>query len=497
MLILVTGGAGFVGTNLIKRLLKEGHEVVSIDDYSTGKKENHIDHKNVQYVKRDLLDIDPNDFNYKPALIYHLAAKARIQPSFEQPEEYIRVNYEGTYNMIRLAKKKNISLIYAGSSSHHSGKFKNPYTFSKDMGEDIVKLYREHFNLRASIVRFYNVYGPHQLTEGGYTTLIGRWIHNIETNQPCFIYGDGTKRRDFTHVEDIVDGLYKILELGKYGHDFELGRGKNYSVNEVAEFFGIKEEVVYEPGKPGEAQSTLCTDSKAKEILGWVPTINLEDYIQNGIANFNVIANDKPSISFDHFKTQPEVTYNVNEFKGFTTEIDSKLDNDIWSGGDYKWKIESIKHIINKLKPKVIVETGFATGRSSTVFLNFCEQFNIKTKMYSFEHNKNSKKHADKLSTYFNNFNFILADTKSQDMINYLKDEIKKIDLYFCDGNKNLYENDINAIYPYMNKGGYILMDDGWHNSVSQLAYKIAKEKKINLTLLPKYERKGFLLGPI
>jgi len=277
MLILVTGGAGFVGTNLIKQLLKKGHRILSVDDYSTGKKENHINHKDVQYIERDILDIDPYDFQYKPALIYHLAAKARIQPSFEQPEEYIRVNYEGTYNLIKLAQKERIALIYAGSSSHHSGKFKNPYTFSKDMGEDIIKLYREHFGLRASIVRFYNVYGPHQLTEGAYTTLIGRWIDNIEKNIPCEIYGNGMKRRDYTHVDDIVNGLIKILERGNYKDDFEFGRGKNHSVNEVAKMFDITPE--YKENKSGEAQDTLCDNSVAKKLLNWSPIINLEDYI--------------------------------------------------------------------------------------------------------------------------------------------------------------------------------------------------------------------------
>jgi|TARA_R110001583_G_scaffold106009_3_gene254086 UDP-glucose 4-epimerase len=279
MRILVTGGAGFVGTNLIKDLLKKGHEVISVDNYSTGKKENHI--KGATYIQRDILDIDPHDFIYKPDLVYHLAAKSRIQPSFEQPEEYIRVNYEGTYNIIKLCLKENISLIYAGSSSHHSGKYKNPYTFSKDMGEDIIKLHREHFGLRASIVRFYNVYGPHQLTEGGYTTLIGRWIDNIEKNIPCEIYGDGTKRRDFTHVDDIVKGLIKILERGNYRDDFEFGRGQNYAINEVAKMFNIKP--IYKENKPGEAQDTLCDNSMAKKQLNWRPIINLEDYIYNKI----------------------------------------------------------------------------------------------------------------------------------------------------------------------------------------------------------------------
>ena len=277
MRILVTGGAGFIGTNLIKTILKKGHEVISVDNYSTGKKENHIKHKDVQYLDMDILDIDCNDFGFKPALIYHLAAKARIQPSFEQPEEYIRVNYEGTYNIIKLCLKEGISMIYAGSSSHHSGKFSNPYTFSKDMGEEIIQLYRKHFGLRASIVRFYNVYGPYQLTEGGYTTLIGRWLNNIKNNIPCEIYGDGTKRRDFTHVDDIVRGLVKILERGNYKDDFEFGRGQNYSVNDVAKMLNISP--IYKKDKLGESQNTLCDNSAAKKLLNWKPIIDLKNYI--------------------------------------------------------------------------------------------------------------------------------------------------------------------------------------------------------------------------
>ena len=282
MLILVTGGAGFIGTNLIKQLLKKGHKIISVDNYSTGKKENHIDHKNVQYLDRDILDIIPNDFVYKPSLVYHLAAKARIQPSFEQPEEYIKVNYEGTYNLIKLCLKRNIPLIYAGSSSHHSGKLSNPYTFSKDMGEEMIQLYRKHFKLRASIVRFYNVYGPHQLTEGGYTTLIGRWMSNIEKDIPCEIYGDGEKRRDFTHVDDIIRGLVKILERGNYRDDFEFGRGQNYSINEVAKMFNITP--TYKEDKLGESQITLCDNNVAKKTLNWRPIINLKDYISKQIS---------------------------------------------------------------------------------------------------------------------------------------------------------------------------------------------------------------------
>ena len=274
MNILVTGGAGFIGTNLINRLVKN-HKVSSLDNYSTGKKSNH--HKEAEYVKGDICDLK-NDFDADFDIVFHLAAIARIQPSFERPEDYIKTNFQGTYNIVKYCVRKNIPLIYAGSSSHHSGKFKNPYTFSKDQGEDIIKLYQEHFNLQATIVRFYNVYGPNQLTEGGYTTLIGRWINNINNGVQCEIYGDGSKRRDFTHVDDITRGLTMIMDQNAYGYTFELGRGKNHSILDVAKMFDIKP--THKKNKPGEAQETLANYSIARHVLGWEPTINLEDYVK-------------------------------------------------------------------------------------------------------------------------------------------------------------------------------------------------------------------------
>jgi len=278
MRIIVTGGAGFVGTNLCKKLIELGHEVTSIDNYSTGKKENHI--KGVRYKDFDIRKVYDYKwvYNQHPDIIFHMAAIARIQPSFEQPKKYFTTNANGTLEIVDYCAKNNVPLIYAGSSSHHSGKFKNPYTFSKDIGEEIVKLYQEHYNLKASIVRFYNVYGPHQLMEGSYTTLIGRWLNNIEKGIECEIYGDGLQRRDFTHVDDIVDALIRIQKQQAYKFIFELGRGKNYSVNEVAKMLNINP--IYKPFKPGEAINTLNTDTSAQSLLGWEPKINLEDYIK-------------------------------------------------------------------------------------------------------------------------------------------------------------------------------------------------------------------------
>jgi len=272
MKVLVTGGAGFVGTNLIKQLLEDGHTVISIDNYSTGLKSNH--QEGCVYIEGDIRKFD---WPFEVDVVFHMAAVARIQPSFERPDDYITTNFNGTYEIVKFCVERNVPLIYAGSSSKHSGRFKNPYTFPKDLGEDIITLYQKHFGLNATITRFYNVYGPHQLTEGGYTTLIGRWIHNIENGIQCEIYGDGEQRRDFTHVDDIVSALTMIMYQKEYGHEFELGRGKNYSVNEIADMFGITP--IYKDEKPGEARETLNTDDTAFDVLGWVATTNIEDYI--------------------------------------------------------------------------------------------------------------------------------------------------------------------------------------------------------------------------
>ncbi len=276
MKILVTGGAGFVGTNLIIKLLEEGHRVVSIDNYSTGLQVNH--QEGAEYVRADIREINDYSKYGNFDVVFHLAAIARIQPSFSRPEEYFTTNANATLKIADFCAKNNIPLVYAGSSSHHSGKFKNPYTFSKDVGEEIMTLFQKIYGLKASIARFYNVYGPYQLKEGSYTTLIGVWEACVEKNLPLTIYGDGSKRRDFTHIEDIVSALSSIKDRQAWGYTFELGRGKNYSIKEIADMFDW--EIIYAPDKEGEAQETLCTDTLAREILGWKPKIDIRDYIK-------------------------------------------------------------------------------------------------------------------------------------------------------------------------------------------------------------------------
>ena len=290
MKILVTGGAGFVGTNLIKRLLDDGHKVVSLDNYSTGKEENEIDHKNVTYFNVDLRDaVDFDFFMEKPDLIYHLAALPRIQPSFEFPAITFEANVLGTLNLLEWVRNKenDIPIVYAGSSSFHGGVYKNPYTFTKWQGEEVIQMYNKLFDLPMAICRFYNVYGPHQLTEGEYCTVIGIFETQYKNGDELTITCNGEQRRDFTHVYDIVDGLVKcgdalVLDTNKYkvnGQIFELGRGENYSINVVAQSFDVG--YTYIPERPGEVKETLFTDTTSKELLDWNPTIDLLDYIES------------------------------------------------------------------------------------------------------------------------------------------------------------------------------------------------------------------------
>jgi len=277
MKVLVTGGAGFIGTNFIKLLKQNKHLVISVDNYSTGNISNH--QEGVKYLNFDITNPALYDQLHDIEIVFHLAAIARIQPSFERPADYFMTNAYGTFLVAHFCTNKNIPLVYAGSSSHHSGKFKNPYTFSKDVGEEVVTLFQQHFNLQASIARFYNVYGPHQLTDGSYTTLIGRWIKRKEEGLPLIIYGDGSKRRDFTHVDDIIKALYLIYEKEVWGEVFELGREKNYSVLEVAKMFN--HPYLFEDDKPGEAAITLSDISAARKKLGWEPSENLENYLES------------------------------------------------------------------------------------------------------------------------------------------------------------------------------------------------------------------------
>lgn len=282
MKILVTGGAGFIGTNLIKRLLIEGHEVHSLDNYDSGLVENHIDGCN--YISGDIEQIEywrGDKFD----LCYHLAALSRIQPSFENPVETFRVNTTASLAVADWAKYNNVKVVYAGSSSRWHDPFQSPYACFKHMGEEIFKLYKKVYNLDVEICRFYNVYGPNEIVDGDWAAVIGIWRRQVKNGEKITIVGDGEQRRDFTHVDDIVDGLFKI-GIGSEKHEdaWELGTGVNYSINEVYEMFKEKFgiESIHIPDQKGNYRKTLRENDDALNRLGWKPQNRLKEYI-NGL----------------------------------------------------------------------------------------------------------------------------------------------------------------------------------------------------------------------
>ncbi len=278
MKILVTGGAGFIGTNLIKRLVKEGHRVSSIDNYDSGLESNH--QLNVIYKNDDITNIDrmPRDFDK----IFHLAALSRIQPSFNDPSETFRVNALGTQKVLDFARNIGAKVVYAGSSSRWHDPYQSPYAACKHIGEEICKTYKKTYGMDIEIARFYNVYGPGEIVEGDWAAVIGIWRRQANAHEPITIVGDGEQRRDFTHVDDIVDGLYRIGFKTEIHEDaWELGTGLNYSINEVylmfKERFGV--DFVYIPEQSGNYRKTLRENSDTIERLNWKPTDKLEDYI--------------------------------------------------------------------------------------------------------------------------------------------------------------------------------------------------------------------------
>lgn len=280
--VLVTGGCGFIGRNVTTELIKRGYDVDVIDNLFIGK-EAKIP-VGCNFLSGDVRMIELPEKSYK--YIFHLAAISRIQPSFKLPVLTFNVNVNGTKNIVEYATKIGAKLIYAGSSSKHHNPELSPYAMSKHIGEEWCKMYKKVFDLDCEIVRFYNVYGQGELVDSHMAAVIGIFRKQIMDNKPITIHGDGEQRRDFTHIDDIVDGLIRVAESNEKSQDaWELGTGKNYSINEVYDMFNkrysgklIKNQL---PDVEGNYRETLRINDEAINRLGWDPKDKLKEYILN------------------------------------------------------------------------------------------------------------------------------------------------------------------------------------------------------------------------
>ena len=293
MKCIVTGGAGFIGSNLVDRLIDDGHEVMVIDDLSTGKKENI--NKLAKFYHKDLTEMRrESDFSIFEGvdIVFHMACLARVQPSIENPHLYHDKNVNGIVNVLEGCRKYGISrLVFSSSSSVYGDAEEvptsencklnpmSPYALHKLFGEQYCKLYSELYGIDTVSLRYFNVYGDRQRTEGAYCLVMGIFAGQRLNNQPMTIRGDGEQRRDFTHVDDVVDANVRCMEYTSAefkGDIYNIGNGDNRSVNQIAELIGgdrININSVIEP------RETLASYDKAKKVFGWLPKGDLEKWI--------------------------------------------------------------------------------------------------------------------------------------------------------------------------------------------------------------------------
>lgn len=284
-LVLVTGGAGFVGSNLVKRLVEAGHSVIVLDNYFTGSADTQV--AGVDYRKghtRDIAKLVPE----KPDLIYHLGEYARVEQSLKEPEVVWDANVAGTFAVIEYWRALNTSdhackLVYAGSSTKFGdgglARVATPYAWTKAANTELIKNYGSWYRLPFAITYFYNVYGPGERA-GKYGTVIEIFRQLRAAGKPITVTSPGTQKRNFTHVNDIVEGLVLVGEKGE-GEEYGLGDERKYSILEIAQLFGGTIEML--PERPGNRMESAIDTTKSK-ALGWSVQHSVTEYIRTVVA---------------------------------------------------------------------------------------------------------------------------------------------------------------------------------------------------------------------
>jgi UDP-glucose 4-epimerase len=301
MKILVTGGAGFIGSHLCEKLVLEGHSIKVIDNFSIGRKSNLNKIKNkIKIYNKDIRNYDLIKKLFKDIdVVFHLAALADIVPSIENPDEYYSTNVTGTYNVLKLSSENKVKrFIYTASSSCYgipnqyptkeTAKVdpQYPYALTKRLGEELVIHFSKVYKLNASSLRFFNVYGPRARTTGTYGAVFGVFLAQKIAKKPFTIVGDGNQTRDFTFVSDIVDAILKVSKNKKLiGEIFNVGSGKTVSVNRIV--YLLKGKKINIPKRPGEPDVTFACIKKIKSKTSWKPKISIEKGIQIMLKHIN------------------------------------------------------------------------------------------------------------------------------------------------------------------------------------------------------------------
>jgi UDP-glucose 4-epimerase len=302
MRYLVTGGAGFIGSNIVDRLIRDGHEVRVIDNESSDAHEHPYWNDEADNYKSDI-----NDYNFVKEVtreidcVFHLAAEARIQPTIYNPRLAVQTNVLGTCNILQAARENGVKRVVYSSTSSAYGLSNpipntedmpkdclNPYSVSKTAGEELCQMYTNLFELETIIFRYFNVYGENQPTKGQYAPVIGLFQRQLSEGTPMTVTSDGFQRRDYTHVSDVVEANILAATTSNkdaIGEIFNIGSGTNHNIHDLVKMISGKElpqennDFVYIPERPGEARETLSDCTKSYEILNWKPKTKLEDWI--------------------------------------------------------------------------------------------------------------------------------------------------------------------------------------------------------------------------
>jgi UDP-glucose 4-epimerase len=290
---LVTGGAGFIGSNLVDKLIDLGHSVICIDNESAECHEQFYWNPKANNYKYDICDYEKiaylfNGIDY----VFHVASDARIQPAILNPRKSIESNSVGTANVIELARINKVKrFIYSSTSSAYGKKAilpnvetqasdpLTPYSAAKVFGENLARVYYNLYGLETISLRYFNVYGDRQPLKGQYAPVIGLFLKQYDEGNPLTVVGDGSQRRDFTHISDVVEANILASEVSHgFGEVYNIGYGSNYSIIDIANM--ISNDVKFIPSRIGEVQETLASNSKFKDLTGWMPKVSLMRWLQ-------------------------------------------------------------------------------------------------------------------------------------------------------------------------------------------------------------------------